>query len=429
MSAALRRSVVSLHIPNYRRFFTGQIVSVSGNWVQNVAAMWLVLHLTGEGTYVGLTAAMQFLPLLLFGAWGGLLADRLPKRRLLTITQTLLVLPPLALFVLVTTGHVEAWMVIALVFAGGVVTAIDNPARQAFVSEIVGADRVVNAVSLNSILVHSSRIAGPAVAAGIIAIAGVGPCFLLNALSFAAMLIALRRMDPPTRAGQAHAAARRASCAGPALRRRHAAAAPAAADDGRHRHLSFNFTVLLPVLAKFTFDTGAAGYAALSAALAVGSIAGALVMGSRAVVDERFLVVSATAFGGLTLLSAAAPTFPLLMASFVAVGAASVSFSAGTNSAVQLSAAPEMRGRAMALYGMLFIGSTAVGAPLVGWLADAIDPRAGLALGGAAAVVTAALAARWAGRERSGPLPARSADAGPDAAPPASTVGLRKLPA
>jgi MFS family permease len=399
MSAALRRSVASLHVPNYRRFFAGQIVSVSGNWVQNVAAMWLVLHLTGEGTWVGLTAAMQFLPLLLFGAWGGLLADRFAKRRLLTITQTLLVLPPLALFVLVTTGHVEAWMVIALVFAGGVVTALDNPARQAFVSEIVGADRVVNAVSLNSLLVHSSRIAGPAVAAGVIALAGVGPCFLVNALSFGAMLVALRRMDPT----QLHAPKPMVRARGQ-LREalRYVLGTP------RLRlpllmmavigTLSFNFTVLLPVLAKFTFHTGADGYAALSAALAVGSIAGALLMGSRTVVDERFLIVSATAFGGLTLLSAIAPTFPVIMVAFALVGAASVSFAAGTNSAVQLNSAPEMRGRAMALYGMLFIGSTAIGAPIVGWLADAVTPRAGLALGGAAAIMTAAFAARsvWA---------------------------------
>jgi MFS family permease len=247
--------------------------------------------------------------------------------------------------------------------------------------------------------VHSSRIAGPAVAAGVIALAGVGPCFLVNALSFGAMLVALRRMDPT----QLHAPKPMVRARGQ-LREalRYVLGTP------RLRlpllmmavigTLSFNFTVLLPVLAKFTFHTGADGYAALSAALAVGSIAGALLMGSRTVVDERFLIVSATAFGGLTLLSAIAPTFPVIMVAFALVGAASVSFAAGTNSAVQLNSAPEMRGRAMALYGMLFIGSTAIGAPIVGWLADAVTPRAGLALGGAAAIKTAAFAARsvWA---------------------------------
>ncbi len=389
MRPALRRSVASLSIPNYRRFFAGQVVSVSGNWMQNVAAMWLVLHLTGSGTAVGLTAAAQFLPLLVVGAWGGLLADRVPKRRLLTVTQTLMALPPLTLFVLVTTGDIEAWMVIALVFAGGIVTAIDNPARQSFVVEIVGSDRVVNAVSLNSVLVHSSRIAGPAAAAAVIAIGGVGPCFLLNGLSFVAMIVALRRMDPrllhpapPAKReeGQLREALRYVA-ATPGLRLPLAMMAVIGT-------FSFNFPTLLPLLAKSTFDGTATAFAALTAALAVGSITGALTMGSRGRVDNRFLVLSALAFGALTLVAAIAPTYALMLVALAAVGMASVSFSAGTNSAVQLVSAPELRGRVTALYSIVFIGSTPIGAPIVGWLSTAIDPRAGLALGGIAALAT-----------------------------------------
>jgi MFS family permease len=389
VSAALRRSVASLSIPNYRRFFVGQAVSVSGNWMQNVAAIWLVLHLTGSGTAVGLTAAAQFLPLLLVGAWGGLLADRIPKRRLLSITQVLLALPPLALFALVTTGAIEAWMVIALVFLGGVVTALDNPARQAFVAEIVGPDRVVNAVALNGVLVHGSRIAGPGMAAAIIAIGGVGPCFALNALSYVAMLVALRRMDrraltpaPPARRerGQLREALRYVA-ATPGLRLPLAMMAVIGT-------LSFNFPTILPLLARYTFDGNASAYAALTSALAVGSIGGALAMGSRGRVDPRFLVGAALAFGGLTLAAAATPTFALMLVALAATGIASVSFSAGTNSAVQLTAAPEMRGRVMALYSIVFIGSTPIGAPIVGWLAQTLDPRAGLALGGLAALLT-----------------------------------------
>ena len=225
VTQALHRSVASLSIPNYRRFFAGQVVSVSGNWMQNVAAMWLVLRLTGSGTAVGLTAAAQFLPLLVLGAWGGLLADRVPKRRLLMrhpdaaracrrwrCSRSSRPAPS------------QAWMVIALVFAGGLVTAFDNPARQSFVIEIVGSDRVVNAVSLNSVIVHSSRIAGPAAAAAVIALGGVGPCFLLNALSFVAMIVALRRMDP--RALHPAPAARRASPASCATPLRYVAATP-----------------------------------------------------------------------------------------------------------------------------------------------------------------------------------------------------------
>src|SRR5262245_38803477 len=164
--------------------------------MQNVAEMWLVVQLTGSGVSVGLTAGLQFLPILLFGAWGGLLADRLRKRRLLMITQSLMAIPALTLWALTAGGHVEIWMVYALVFARGAVNAIDNPARQSFVIEMVGSDRVVNAVALNSVIVHTARILGPAAAGGVIALFGVDLCFLVNALSFGAMLLALKAMDP-----------------------------------------------------------------------------------------------------------------------------------------------------------------------------------------------------------------------------------------
>ena len=162
MSAALRRSFDSLEVPNYRRYFGGQLVSLSGNWMQMVAEMWLILELTGSGVAVGVTSALQFLPILLFGAWGGVLADRLPKRSLLIATQAAMAIPALMLWGLTASGGVEPWMVFALVFVRGAVNAIDNPTRQSFVIEMVGAGRVVNAVSLNSLLVHSARIVGPA---------------------------------------------------------------------------------------------------------------------------------------------------------------------------------------------------------------------------------------------------------------------------
>jgi MFS family permease len=393
MSAALHRSVASLAIPNYRRFFAGQLVSVSGKWVQNVAAVWLVLHLSGSGTAVGITTAAEFLPMLLLGAWGGLLADRLPKRRLLLVTQTLQVLPPLAVFVLVTTGVVQTWMVIASVALSGMVTAVDNPARQSFVTEMVGADRVVNAVSLNSVLVHSSRILGPAVAAGVIALAGVGPCFLLNALSFVAMIVALWGMDPrklhpapPARRerGQLREALRYVA-ATPRLRLPLVMMAVIGT-------FSFNFSTVLPLLAKFTFHGTATTLALLTAALAVGSIVGAFTTGARRDIDGRFLVASALAFGSLTLVAALTPTFGLMLAALALTGMASVSFSAGTNSLTQLAADPEMRGRVMALYGIVFLGSTPIGAPIAGWISGAIDPRAGLAIGAVAALLTGLVA-------------------------------------
>lgn len=399
MTAGLRRSLSSLRIPNYRRFFAGQLASITGNWMQNVAEMWLVLQLTHSGTMVGLTTAAQFLPMLLAGAWGGLLADRVDKRRLLTITNGLMTLPPLALVALVVTDHVTAALVIALVFARGVVTAVDNPARQSFVIEIVGGERVVSAVSLNSVIVHAARIAGPAGAAAVIALGGVAPCFALNALSFLVMIVALRRMDaaalqpaPPAsrERGQLRAALRYVA-ATPSLRLPLAMMAVIGT-------FSFNFPTLLPLVAQFTFDGGPSAYAALTAALAAGSIAGALTLGSRAVVGGRFLIAAALAFGALTLIAAAAPSYALMLAALVAVGTASVTYAAGTNSAVQLAAAPEMRGRVMALYGIVFLGSTPIGAPIVGWLAEVAGPRWGLVLGGLAAAVTAVVAHAALGR-------------------------------
>ena len=211
----IERTFTSLRVPNYRRYFTGQVVSVSGNWMQIVAEMWLIVQLTGSGAAVGITAGLQFLPLLLFGAFGGVLADRLDKRRLLTVTQTLMVLPAMTLWALTARGRSQTWMVFALVFVRGTVLAFDNPARQSFVSELVGSDRVVNAVALNTVLVHSSRIVGPAVAGGLIALVGVSACFLANAMTFVVMIVALR-LDGPGAAGARRA---RAARAGPAARR------------------------------------------------------------------------------------------------------------------------------------------------------------------------------------------------------------------
>ena len=271
MTAALRRAGTSLAVPNYRRYFAGQIVSVSGNWMQTVAEMWLIVQLTGSGAAVGLTAGLQFVPILLFGAWGGLLADRLSKRRVLMVTQALMALPALALFALTVAGSVTPLIVWALVFARGTVNAIDNPTRQSFVIELVGAERVVNAVSLNSVVVQSARIVGPASAGAVIAFAGVSVFFAVNALSFVAMLVALARMDPAAlmtaapvqRArGELRAAVRHVN-ANPALWIPLAMMALVGT-------LSFNFQVLMPLLASQTWHGTAATYALLTSAMAVG---------------------------------------------------------------------------------------------------------------------------------------------------------------
>ncbi len=424
MSAALRRSFNSLQIPNYRRYFAGQIVSLSGNWMQMVAEMWLILELTGSGVAVGVTSALQFLPILLFGAWGGVLADRLPKRSLLIATQAAMALPALVLWGLTTSGTVEPWMVFGLVFVRGSINAIDNPTRQSFVIEMVGADRVVNAVGLNSVLVHSARIFGPAGAGLLIATVGVAPCFLLNSVTFAAMIVALRGMDAarlrtpkPDREHRGVRAALAYVRSEPTLLIPMAMMAVVGT-------LAFNFQVLLPLLGRFTFDGGAGAYTALAMAMALGSIAGALTAGARGRVSERLLIGSAAAFGLSSLVAAGAPTLGLALLALVPLGAASVTFAAGINSTLQLEASAAMRGRVMALYSVVFLGSTPIGGPLAGWLAELAGPRAGLVLGGVAALVTAAggwyayaelAGARrgWRGRLRRGgsvPVKARGAN-------------------
>lgn len=390
---ALRPALRSFRVPNYRRYFAGLLVSLSGSWMQVIAEMWLVLQLTHSGTAVGFAAALQFAPMLLGGVWTGLIVDRMPKRQLLIATQAAMALPALALLALTLTDAIALWSLYALIFARGAVNAIDNPARQAFLVELVGPDRLVNAVSLGSALVNGARTIGPALAGVLIAIAGVELCFGLNALSFVAMIVALRGMD---------ASALRPS-------------APARREPGQIRSglryvratpqlwiplalmaivgtFTFNFQVLLPLLATIGLGGGAGAYAALTAAMGLGAIAGALANGARSRVRPGFLVGAAVAFGLLTLVLAAAPGTGLATLALVPVGAASVVFAASLNSYLQLEVAPQMRGRVMALYSIVFLGSTPIGGPLMGWIAGTAGPRTALALGGAVAVG----AALWA---------------------------------
>lgn len=392
MTAAIRHSFESLEVPNYRRYFAGQLISLSGTWMQTVAAIWVVLGLTGSGVAVGLTTALQFLPMLLIGAWGGLLADRIPKRRLLMTTQALMAIPALGLFAVTATGVVAPWMVYLAVLAFGSLNAVDNPTRQSFVIEMVGPDRVVNAVSLNSVIVQAARIVGPALAGILIATVGVVPCFALNALTFAAMILALRGMDP-SRLQAPPVAEREPGAIRAGLR--YVLSTPELtvplALMALVGTLGFNFQVVLPLLAKFSFDSGAMTYAALVSAMAVGSIAGALVNGHRGETGPRLIAAGALAFGLSALLAAAMPTLALEVVMLALLGAAAVTFAATINSTLQLAVSPEMRGRVMALYSVVFLGSTPIGAPLTGWLAQSYDPRIALVLAG-----VSGLSAAWA---------------------------------
>jgi MFS family permease len=379
-------------VPNYRRYFTGQLISLSGTWMQTVAAIWLILSLTDSGIAVGLTTALQFLPMLLIGAWGGLLADRIPKRRLLITTQALMAIPAIGLFAVTATGIAAPWMVYLAVFAMGSVNAVDNPTRQSFVIEMVGPDRVVNAVSLNSVIVQAARIVGPAFAGLLIAGFGVVPCFALNALTFIAMIVALWGMDPRGLHTEP-VAAREPGAIRAGLR--YVARTPELmvplALMALVGTLGFNFQVVLPMLAKFSFDGGAGAYAVLVSAMGVGSIAGALVTGHHGRTGPRLIAGGALAFGISALLSAAMPSLALEIPMLALLGAAAVTFAATINSTLQLAVAPEMRGRVMALYSVVFLGSTPIGGPLTGWLSEAYDPRAALLLAG-----ITGLSAAWA---------------------------------
>jgi MFS family permease len=402
----LRRSFNSLEVPNYRRYFAGQLISLSGTWMQTVAAIWLILSLTGSGVAVGLTTALQFLPMLLFGAWGGLLADRMSKRRLLIVTQALMAIPAVGLFAVTAAGVAAPWMVYLAVFTMGLVNSVDNPTRQSFVFEMVGPDRVVNAVSLNSVIVQSARIVGPALAGLLIAGFGVVPCFGLNALTFAAMIFALWSMDPE-RLHAGPVAEREPGAIRAGLRyvlRTPELAVPLAlmALVGT---LGFNFQVVLPLLAKFSFEGGASVYAVLVSAMGVGSIAGALVNGAHGRTGPRLIAGGALAFGVGALLAAAMPTLALEIPVLALLGAASVTFAATINSTLQLAVSPEMRGRVMALYSVVFLGSTPIGGPLTGWLAETYNPRVALLLAG-----VSGLSAAWAAKVSFARLRERVAD-------------------
>jgi MFS family permease len=285
-------------------------------------------------------------------------------------------------------------MVLALVFVRGTVNAVDNPTRQSFAIEMVGADRVVNAVSLNSVLIQSARLVGPALAGLLIVSVGVEPCFALNALSFGVMILALWRMEPE-QLNSAPRAERERGAIRAALR--YVRATPELAVPLALMALvgtfGLNFQVILPLLARFSFDGGPTAYAVLVAAMGAGSVVGALATGAHGRTDPRLIAGAALSFGVLAALAAAMPSLALEVPTVALLGAAAVTFAAAINSSLQLTVEPDMRGRVMALYSVVFLGSTAIGGPLAGWLSEAYDARAALVLAAAAGI-----AAAWAAR-------------------------------
>jgi MFS family permease len=384
----------SLRIRNYRLFFYGQLVSTTGTWMQTVALGWLVLRITNSGFAVGVVTALQFLPMLLLGTYGGVMADRLDKRRVLVVTQSGMAVSSAALAAITIAGADPLWAIYVLTFISGAFFAVDMPVRQAFLSEMVGNRDLPNAVALNSAMFNTSRVIGPALGALLIKLVDVGPCFAFNAVSFAAVIAGLMMMRtedlfrtvPVVRARRQAREGLSYVWRTPELRATIAVMAVVGT-------LAFNFTVVLPVLAKFTFNGDASTYGWLSSLMGVGSIIGALAVASKLQPTVKLLVGSAVAFGAVMLLSAVAPTLMSEYVVMVLLGTTSITFMATANSTCQLASAPEMRGRVMALYGLVFLGSTPIGGPIVGWISQSFGPRYGMAVGGIATLAAAGVMA------------------------------------
>jgi MFS family permease len=390
-----RRTFAAFAVHNFRLYFGGQVVSVSGAWMQRVAQSWLVLELTGSGVAVGAITAVQFLPILLLAPAGGLVADRLDKRKVLYVTQSLAAVIALTLGVLVLVEVVELWMVFALALALGLVGSVDNPTRNSFVMEMVGRSKLANAVALNSVLVNSARVIGPAIGGLLIVTVGIGWCFVLNAATYLVFITAIRLMrdDDIDRAeperkerGQLRGAVRYVADQ-PVLM----ATLVMSAVIGL---FAYEFEVVLPLLARFTFEGDADTFGSMFAAMGIGAVVGGLFVATRGRTSPRAIVAAATALGLTMAATAIAPTIWIAYMTLVMVGVSSSAFLTLGNSILQLEASPQMRGRVVGMRATAILGARPIGAPIVGWIGEYFGPRFALGLGALAAIGVAVWARR-----------------------------------
>jgi MFS family permease len=396
------RTFAALRVRNYRLFFAGQIVSNTGTWMQRIAQDWLVLELTHSPLAVGITTALQFLPMLLLGLWGGLIADRYPKRRLLLITQASMGGLAVLLTVLTLTGAVQVWQVYLIALGLGLATVVDNPTRQTFVNEMVPTDLVRNAVGLNSGNFQLARMLGPAVAGVLIAAVGIGWAFAFNALSFVAVLVALLMMRPAELQRLPHATKARGQLReGLRYVRQNPILLWPIVLVFFIGTFGYNFAIILSAYTQDVFQSGADLYGLLNTAMAAGSVSGALVAARRTSANLPVLFTAAAGFGlGLVVLGLTPWFWPFLLL-LVVVGFVSVTFNTLGNATVQLSSSPELRGRVMSLYMLVFMGGTPIGSPIVGAITEQWGAPTALVVSGLicllATVGAALLAARSAG--------------------------------
>jgi MFS family permease len=385
-----RDTFASLANYNYRLYFFGQATSLVGTWMQTIAQSFLVFHLTGSAVDVGLIVALQTLPVLLLGPYAGVVADRVDKRKLMIVLQSLMGVQALVFGILTITNVITLWQIGILAVLLGLNNTFENPARQTFVLEMVGPKDLRNAVTLNSVLVNVARAIGPAAAGIIIAAGGYGVCFLINAASFVAVVVSLVKMDtstlspsPPTQRGKGQLREGLRYVKGqvgllvPLIMMAIVGC------------LAYEFQVSLPVMASRAFGGGPQSYGFMTAAMGVGAVVGGLYAAGRGKTGLRSLTRSCVVFAVVIAAAALAPNLTVELIALAAVGAASVTFLAKGNSTLQLAAAPQMRGRVMALWAVAFLGSTPIGGPIVGLVSQYLGPRWGLGLGAVACAVAA----------------------------------------
>lgn len=384
----------SLGVRNYRLFFSGALVSNTGTWMARVSQTWLVLTILTDhsASAVGYVTALQFLPMLLFGPWGGAVADRFPKRQVLVWTQALLAANAGLLALLVFAGHVELWHVFALAFMQGLITAVDNPTRQAFASEMVDLPLLPNAVGLNSTSFNIARLIGPAVAGFMIALWGVGPALAINAISFVPVIWALHAMCPE----ELHPAPLRRGRGSVTEGLKYVAGRP---DIQLILFMVFmlgtfgmNFQITNALMATTVFGMDADGYGILGSIMAIGSVAGALLAARRVRPRLGVLLGALGGFAVSTTALALAPTYEVFAILLVPVGLFALTAMTTANASVQLTTAPAVRGRVMALYMTIFMGGTPLGAPMIGWIGDAWGARWTLLVGAIAVAIAFAVA-------------------------------------
>ncbi|MDO8561708.1 MAG: MFS transporter [bacterium] len=388
-----QRTFVSLKTRNYRLYFWGQAISVAGTWMQTVALGWFVLQFTGSGAQLGSVVATSFVPLLVFGPLGGVIADRFEKRRVILYAQSAFVIQALSLSILVYSGLTQVWMLYALAFFYGLIRAVDEPTRQAFVLEMVDDSRMKNAVSLNSMVNNLARIVGPMIGGVLIVGMGVAFCFLFNALSYIAVISMILIMDKnELRRGDLAAKAKQSVADG----FRFILATPLIKDILIMMAIvgtfAYEWQVSLPLLAERTFNGDASSYTFLMSSFGIGAVIGGLFSASRHRLSSRSLVIYVFVFGLSIIATALMPTLQLAMLGMVLVGFFSINLTTLANTMLQLESTPEMRGRVMSFWIVAMLGSTTIGGPAIGFIGEYFGARWGLLVGGLAALIAASTA-------------------------------------